>query len=157
MTSSGTAPWDHCGLKFKWLDLLPHRVPWSLGTSWHLEHLSLLDSPKPQPPPFPATAELPACGTAAAGPGHQDCLPFQTVPQKDRWDGDAAYQVMAKTLWLSALLGLHQGFESKIFMPGVVPREVFLTTLWTTIFSVWVHCLSVSYINCNNSNWRQSM
>lgn len=83
-------------------------------------------------------------------------LPFWTVPQKDTRDGGTSHQVMAQALRVSALLGLDQRFEPRIFMPGVVPGDVFHNTLWTTVFSVWVHWASVSYKNCNNSNWRQS-
>lgn len=45
-------------------------VPWSLGTSWHLVHWILLDGHQPQPPLFPAVAELPSCGSAAERPRH---------------------------------------------------------------------------------------
>lgn len=44
-------------------------MPWSLGMSWHLVFLSLLDDPKPQLPPFLAIVELPSHWSAAAGLG----------------------------------------------------------------------------------------
>lgn len=126
MTSSGTAPLGHRGLKFKWLDGVPHGVPWSLGTPWHLAHLSLLDGPKPEPPPFlPRQSSHPAGVLSRAWAR----LPFWTVPQKGTRDGGTSHQVMAQALWVSALLGLDQRFEPRIFMPGVVPGDVFHNTL----------------------------
>lgn len=49
--------------------------------------------------------------------------------QKDTTDGGASYQVMAQAMWVSAMLGLDQVFEPEIFMPGVVPEEVFCKAL----------------------------
>lgn len=63
-------------------------------------------------------------------------LSFWTVPQKDTQDGCVSYQVMAEVLQVSALLGFDQGSEPKIFMPRVVPGEVFCSILQTTVLSL---------------------